>query len=348
MSDRLSTSAHVRENISLQPFNTFRVAAHARYFTELTEASQLSELYENGWFSGAMPVLVLGGGSNVLFLADFPGLVLLNRLEGIQVEEQRDGQVVLSAGAGEDWHSFVRTTIEMGYQGLENLTLIPGTVGAAPVQNIGAYGVEISDRLQYVEAFDLHTGQTVRFSAADCRFSYRDSLFKQEGRGRYLILRVGFLLNLEPELNLSYGAIGETLSQMGIFNPTPADVSLAVESIRRSKLPDPAQVGNCGSFFKNPEVDMAVYEAIAAQYPNGIPHFMLPEGRVKIPAGWLIEQCGWKGKRIGAVGTWPRQALVIVSYAGATGAEIGAFAANIRQSVEERFGICLSEEVNFY
>lgn len=288
---------------------------------------------------------VLGGGSNVLFAGDFPGLVLLNRIGGIRIEEEDGGEVLLSAGGGVNWHELVLWTLNHHIYGLENLSLIPGTVGAAPIQNIGAYGVELRDVFHSLQAVELATGEMHTFGPKACEFGYRDSVFKRERKGDFFITRVFLRLSRKPRLNLTYGAIGKTLAGMGVSDPSPKDVSRAVVHIRQSKLPDPAQIGNAGSFFKNPEVPVEVFDRLREQFPD-IVSYPLPGGRVKVPAGWLIERAGWKGRRIGNTGCYDHQALVIVNYGGATGAEIWAHARRVADSVEETFGLRLHPEVN--
>jgi UDP-N-acetylmuramate dehydrogenase len=282
-----------------------------------------------------------------LFTADFPGLVVRNVLRGIDIVQETDDLVHLKVGAGENWHALVLWAVERGYGGIENLSLIPGTVGAAPIQNIGAYGVEIKDVLVSVEALDLHNDARIcHFTNAECQFGYRDSLFKRTGKGRYCITSVTLALSKEPHvLHLGYGDVQKNIEAQGIVQPTIADVSRTVIQIRQSKLPDPAVLGNCGSFFKNPEVDRRVLDRIREAHPAA-PGYDLPQGRVKIPAGWLIEQCGWKGRRVGATGCYEKQALVLVNYGGATGEAVKALAHTIIESVDERFGVRLEPEVN--
>lgn len=332
----------IAENVSLRAFNTFGIDARARQFLELSEAAELPALHK----AGLRPALVLGGGSNVLLTRDVDGLVLKNNIHGIQVLREFENKVWVKAGGGENWHSFVQWAVAQGFGGVENLSLIPGTVGAAPIQNIGAYGVELKDVFVRLEAFDWESGRFVQFSKPACRFGYRDSVFKHEGKGRYLITAVVFSLQKKQHrLNTSYGDIQKTLAAMQVNQPDIATVSEAVIRIRSSKLPDPAQIGNCGSFFKNPETDRSVLERIRTTHPHVVA-YDLPDGRVKIPAGWLIEQCGWKGKRVGNTGCYEKQALVLVNYGGATGAEVQQLAADIIASVRQTFGVSLEPEVN--
>lgn len=337
---------HCHEHCSLQPFNTFGIAAQARY---LTEARSVGDL-ENTLFSERFrhtPKLFLGGGSNVLFTRDFDGLVVLVRLQGIETVREDGTHVWLKAGAGVDWHALVLHTIDRNLGGLENLSLIPGTVGAAPMQNIGAYGVETKDTFDNLEALDTASGKIRVFSHADCRFGYRESVFKNELRGRYIITSVTFRLEKNPSVfNLAYGDIQKTLLEMNVGQPTLRTVSEAVIRIRRSKLPDPAQIGNAGSFFKNPVIAQPQFEELKARFAS-LPAYSAGPGTVKIPAGWLIEQCGWKGRRVGNTGVHEHQALVLVNHGKASGLEIKALSESIQSSVHDRFNIRLQPEVNF-
>lgn len=332
---------------SLLPYNTFGIDVQAQYFTEVHTVADLRQALKKA----PKPWLILGGGSNIVFAKDVPGTVLKNSLRGITPIGQTTDTAWLKVGAGETWHYFVQHCVAHDLGGLENLSLIPGTVGAAPIQNIGAYGVEVKDSLTEVEALDLEDpeGPLHTFTCEDCRFGYRDSIFKHEAKGRYCITAVTFALSRSGHhrLNTSYGDIRHTLDGMQVHTPTIADISQAVIHIRSSKLPNPAEIGNCGSFFKNPEVEQEVLQRIRSTHPQ-VPHYDLPNGQVKIPAGWLIEQCGWKGKRVGHVGTYPRQALVLVNHGGATGEEVWAFAQAIVESVVGQFGIRLEPEVNVY
>ncbi len=324
-------------------FNTFGIPARAAQYIEANSIPALQEALR----LDVSPKLILGGGSNILFTGDFPGLVVKNALRGISIEQETDDEVLVKVSAGENWHTFVMWAIERGYGGIENLSLIPGSVGAAPIQNIGAYGVEIKDVLVDVEVLDVHNDcRIVHFSNTDCAFGYRDSIFKRADKGRYCITAVTFALTKRRHtLHLGYGDVQKMIEGWGIADPTIADVSRAVIHIRQSKLPDPAVLGNCGSFFKNPELDRSVLDRIRETHPNA-PGYDLPQGRVKVPAGWLIEQCGWKGRRVGNTGCYEKQALVLVNYGGATGAEVKALAYAIIDSVEERFGVRLEPEVN--
>jgi UDP-N-acetylmuramate dehydrogenase len=336
----------VSENISLKSFNTFGIEARARYFVRVQSTGELHDVLANPVY-GSLPKLILGGGSNVLFINDyFDGLVIKIDIKGIAVLEETGQSVLLEVGAGEVWHDLVVHTIEKGYSGLENLSLIPGTVGAAPMQNIGAYGVEIKETFDSLEALHVESGESRRFTNAECRFGYRESVFKHELKGQYIITSVRFRLSKMPVYHTSYGAIQDTLREMGVNELSVKAISEAVCRIRRSKLPDPAQIGNAGSFFKNPEIPKAQYDALKAQHP-GMPGYITSQDFVKVPAGWLIEQCGWKGKIVGATGVHKLQALVLVNYGNAKGQEIKALAEQVQQSVQERFGIRLTPEVNF-
>jgi UDP-N-acetylmuramate dehydrogenase len=289
--------------------------------------------------------LVLGGGSNILFTQDYNGLVLKNSLKGIAVERENADHIWVKAAAGEVWHELVLYCIKHSYAGIENLSLIPGLVGAAPMQNIGAYGVELESVFERLEAIHMKTGETVIFKKEDCHFGYRESVFKNKFKDQFVITAVVLRLNKKPVFNTTYGAITETLEKMGVTELSIKAISDAVIAIRSSKLPDPKVLGNAGSFFKNPEVPPEVYERVQKEYPK-MPHYPAPHGLVKIPAGWLIEQCGWKGKRIGNTGSHKDQALVLVNYGGATGNEVYELAMKIKDSVRDKFGIEINPEVN--
>ncbi len=336
----------MQENVSLKPYNTFGLEARARHFIELHDEGELQQL----WESGALKrddLLILGGGSNILLCNDFNGLVVLNRLKGITVVEETEEEVVLEVASGEIWHDLVMHCVDRGWAGIENLSLIPGTVGAAPMQNIGAYGVEIREVLESVRFLSLEDGKIHTYNNQACRFGYRESVFKHELKGKVFILGIRIRLKKQGyTLNTSYGAIRETLEQWGITEPGLADVSRAVIHIRQSKLPDPAELGNSGSFFKNPEIPSGQYDKLKSQYPD-IPGYPLAGDLVKVPAGWLIEQSGWKGKRVGNTGSHARQALVLVNYGEASGEEIRNLAMQIIADIENRFGIRLNPEVNF-
>ncbi len=333
------------ENYSLRSLNTFGIEARAAFFSVAANMDELMEALEYAHARNKQ-LFVLGGGSNILLLGDTDRFVLKNNLHGIEVLEENREIVRLRVGGGVVWHDLVSYAVEKGWGGVENLSLIPGTVGAAPIQNIGAYGTEIRDVFENLEAINLSTGSMRVFSHADCRFGYRDSIFKREEKGRWIIISVTFRLTKTAQVNTSYGDIREVLRTMGAEHPGIADVSRAVIQIRRSKLPDPAEIGNAGSFFKNPEVPQEVFLGLKERYPT-IPGYHTGSGEVKIPAGWLIESNGWKGYREGNVGVHDRQALVIVNHGGATGDEVRGLASRIIESVEEKYGIRLHPEVNY-
>lgn len=338
------TMMQITSERSLLPFNTFGIDVDAARFVSVETIDEL----QTALHSGIRPVMILGGGSNVVFTKKVEGLVIHNKIRGIEAVRTSGNTVWLKIGGGELWHDVVLHAVRHGLGGIENLSLIPGTMGAAPVQNIGAYGVELKDVFVSLEAVELDTGALLHFDAAQCRFGYRDSFFKREGKGRFCITAVTLALtSADHRINTSYGDIRRTLEQSGIASPDIADVSRAVVQIRSSKLPDPARIGNCGSFFKNPEADRGVLERIRATHP-AVVFYDLPDGRVKIPAGWLIEQCGWKGKRVGNTGCYEKQALVLVNYGGATGEEVKNLADAIIDSVRERFGVSLEPEVNIF
>lgn len=335
----------IQENVSLKPYNTFGVEASARYFSEVNSAEELLESLQ---FSNTqtLPILFLGGGSNILLTKDFDGLVIRLNLKGITEKIIDDNQVLVTAKAGENWHQFVMYCLDKNYGGLENLSLIPGNVGTSPMQNIGAYGTEIKDVFESCKVLNLETLELETLNSGQCQFGYRDSIFKQEGKGKYVILEVTFRLNRKDhKIDVEYGAIQSELAKMGISNPTIQDVSKAVINIRQSKLPDPKVIGNAGSFFKNPTISASQFENLKQNFEN-IPGY--PNGDfVKVPAGWLIEQAGWKGKQIGNVASNQLQALVIINATGnATGQEIFDFSTMIIDSVKEKFGIELEREVN--
>lgn len=330
----------------LQAHNTFGVAVRARYYAAFRRLQDLDALRAQApW--GELPTLVLGGGSNLLFTRDYEGLVLQPQLMGKSVLGRDAETVRVRFMAGENWHECVLWAIDQGAYGLENLSLIPGHVGAAPIQNIGAYGVEVSDYLASVEAIRLSDGTLHTFDRTDCQLAYRDSIFKSALHGQYCITSVTFDLRAQDTPSVSYGAIQEALHRMG-HSPkgyTAHAVSQAVIDIRRSKLPDPAELGNSGSFFKNPIIPQTQLDDLRTTHPD-IVHYPAGDGLAKVPAGWLIEHCGWKGKRIGTVGTYPHQALVIVNHGGASGAEIFDFSERIIEAVRAAYGITLEREVN--
>ncbi|MGD1319965.1 UDP-N-acetylmuramate dehydrogenase [Chryseobacterium sp. 2R14A] len=335
----------MQENFSLKPFNTFGVEAKAKYFIEINSVDELIETLKKSK-AQTLPLLFLGGGSNILLTKDFDGLAIKLNLKGISEKILHEKEVLITAKAGENWHEFVMFCLNKNYGGLENLSLIPGNVGTSPMQNIGAYGTEIKDIFVDCKVLNLETLEVETFDLEKCRFGYRDSIFKQEGKGKYVILEVGFKLTTQNHsIKTEYGAIKSELENLGIANPTIQDISKAVINIRQSKLPDPKEIGNAGSFFKNPTIPLVQFENLKEQFPNiqGYPNGSF----VKVPAGWLIEQCGWKGKQIGNVASHQLQSLVIINATGnATGKEIFDFSTLIIDSVKEKFGIELEREVN--
>ncbi|MDY0932532.1 UDP-N-acetylmuramate dehydrogenase [Chryseobacterium sp. CFBP8996] len=335
----------MQENFSLKPFNTFGVEAKAKYFVEVNTVEELIETLKHS-HTQTLPLLFLGGGSNILFTKDFDGLAIQLNLKGISEEFLNENEVLVTSKAGENWHEFVMFCLNKNYGGLENLSLIPGNVGTSPMQNIGAYGTEIKDHFVSCKVLNLQTLEVETFDLAKCRFGYRDSIFKQEGKNKYVILEVSFKLTTQNHaIKTEYGAIQSELENLGIINPTIQDVSKAVINIRQSKLPDPKKIGNAGSFFKNPTIPLAQFEDLKLKFDNiqGYPNGNF----VKVPAGWLIEQCGWKGKQIGNVASHQLQSLVIINATGnATGKEIFDFSTLIIDSVKEKFGIELEREVN--
>nr|WP_307221122.1 UDP-N-acetylmuramate dehydrogenase [Chryseobacterium lathyri] len=336
---------NMQENFSLKPYNTFGVDAKSKYFTEVQTLEQLRDAVKYSK-NHHLQILFLGGGSNILMTKDFDGLAIKLSLKGISEKDLNEDEVLVTAKAGENWHEFVMYSLEKNYGGLENLSLIPGNVGTSPMQNIGAYGTEIKDVFVSCTVLDLENLELKTFNIEECRFGYRDSVFKQEGKGRYVILEVSFKLTKKNHhIKTEYGAIKAELENLGITHPTIQDVSKAVINIRQSKLPDPKETGNAGSFFKNPTIPLTQFEDLKLKFEN-IPGY--PNGDVvKVPAGWLIEQCGWKGKQIGNAASHKLQALVIVNATGnATGKEIFDFSTEIIHSVKEKFGIELEREVN--
>ncbi|WAH60420.1 UDP-N-acetylmuramate dehydrogenase [Pseudomonas silvicola] len=338
-------SLHIREQVSLKPFNTFGIDVQARWFVEVESDEQVRQAL--AWaHEHQVALLPIGGGSNLLLTGDLDALVMRMASHGVQVLSDDGLQVVVEAQAGEPWHPFVQQTLAMGLAGLENLSLIPGTVGAAPMQNIGAYGVEIKDVFAGLTALDRQSGELCDFNLAQCGFGYRDSLFKREP-GRWLILRVRFRLARAVQLHLDYGPVRQRLAEQGISEPTPSDVSAAICSIRREKLPDPAELGNAGSFFKNPVVPAALAEQIKADHADLVA-YPQADGQVKLAAGWLIERAGWKGFREGDAGVHRLQSLVLVNYGSATGQQLQDLATRIQADIFARFGVQLEMEPNLY
>ena len=332
----------ILKNYSLKAYNTFGLDTKAANLLKVQSIINLKQ----GLGLSFDSIFILGGGSNMLLTQDIGGLVIKNEIKGIEIIKETAENVIISIGGGENWHQLVLWTIENNYGGIENLSLIPGTAGAAPIQNIGAYGVELKDVFVKLEAINLETHRKKTFNKKACQFGYRDSIFKKTLKEQYFITRIFLQLTKKKhQLNMNYGAIKTQLVEKGIEQPTIKDVSDAVIAIRSSKLPDPAKLGNSGSFFKNPEISRTQFEALQISFPN-IVFYDLPNGKIKIPAGWLIEQDGWKGKKIGNTGAHAKQALVLVNYGNATGTEVKQLAFNIIESVKRKFGIELTPEVN--
>lgn len=331
------------ENFPLKAYNTFGIECNARWFAEYTSAKDLREITRTDVYASSSSLLI-GRGSNLLFLNDFPGLVLHSAICPIRVIERDASSVVLEVGSGTVWDDLVKYTVANGWWGLENLSLIPGETGAAAVQNIGAYGVELCDLLESVTALNLHTGQEVVLSVDDCGFGYRSSVFKTSARNVFAILFVRMRLSRFPSPCFSYPHLEQEVLRRG--KPTLENIRNTIIAIRTAKLPDPTLMGNAGSFFMNPVIQASQWELLGLQFPE-MPHYKLSAGEVKIPAAWLIEQCGWKGKSLGNAGVYEHQPLVLVNRGNATGQEIALLAAEIQQSVKERFGISLVPEVNF-
>lgn len=336
----------MKTNFNLQPYNSFGFDAVAKYYIEIHEIQELEELICSELFKKEKH-LILSGGNNVLFQEEyFDGIVIHINTKSIEILHEAENEVVVRAQAGEDWPEFVKNMVAKGFHGVENLAHIPGKVGAAPVQNIGAYGMELKDSFLQCEAFELTTGNKRVFTKEECRFGYRNSIFKNELKGQYVITSVDFLLRKNAPLHLDYGNIKAYLTEHSIEAPTLQQLHDAICAIRDAKLPDVKQIGNAGSFFKNPVISAKQFEALQKAYPN-IPHYPDIDGMVKVPAGWLIEQAGWKGWRNEHVGVYEKQALVLVHYGGGTGQDITELACKIQDSVEAKFGIRISPEVNF-
>ena len=333
----------IHTDYSLSKLNTFGINVNASFFIEIESETDLKELFQSDIFKQNKK-LFLGGGSNILFADNFDGIVVLNKLKGVEILKEDTDNVEIRALGGENWNDFVIFTVNHGYWGIENLSLIPGTVGAAPMQNIGAYGVELKDTLLNVEAFEIETGLKKVFSKEECELGYRESIFKGKLKGKYFISAVTLKLNKIGKKNIDYKVLKEYLEQNKIEIHNPKNISEAVASIRRSKLPDPKIIGNAGSFFKNVFVEKNKMKELMIIFPE-IPHFEEDEA-IKVPAGWLIEKCGWKGWREGNVGVHEKQALVLVNHGGATGKEILALADKIIASVKEKFNLKLEKEVN--
>lgn len=336
---------NLQQNVSLKLYNTFGMDVVAEFFTTLTHTSQIEELATDT--SLPKNKSILGGGSNILLTKNVSGLLIKNELKGIKLVEENDSNVWLQVSAGEVWHDLVIYTINKGWGGLENLSLIPGCVGASPMQNIGAYGVEVKDTIEEVVAWHWEEGKFVELKNDDCEFGYRDSIFKKELKDKTLITSVTFKLNKHHKLNTSYGAIQQQLGVMGVSEPSIKSVSDAVIAIRSSKLPDPKKIGNSGSFFKNPTIPIEQFEKLQTHYPN-ISSYKVNDTEMKLAAGWLIEHCGWKGYRKGDAGVHEKQALVLVNYGNAKGKDIYNLSSEIVESVKEKFGIELEREVQIW
>lgn len=336
----------IRSDVSLKTLNTFGISASAKFFSEASNEDQVRAIIQTNEFSSNNN-LILGGGSNLLFTENFNGIVLKNNISGIEVIRETDEAVYVKAGGGVVWHDFVLYCIKKGWNGLENLSLIPGSLGASPMQNIGAYGVEIKDIFEELEAIHLKTGEINYFNNSDCKFNYRESVFKTSLKGEYLISRVTFKLSKKMNFNTSYGIINQQLEAMNITDLTAKSISDAVVAIRQSKLPDPKKIGNSGSFFKNPIVSNGQFEKLKLNFPTVVGY---PSGdkSTKLAAGWLIDQAGWKGKKFNNYGVHKNQALVLVNYGGATGKEIYNLSEEIMQSIKEKFNVALEREVNIY
>lgn len=334
----------IEENISLKPFNTFGLDVNARFFIRITNKEEVRKIYSEKIVSGERK-LIIGGGSNILLLADFDGIVIKNEIKGIEITREDNDFVWVSAGAGENWHEFVLYCIDKNWAGIENLSLIPGCVGAAPMQNIGAYGVEVKDVIDSVYTLQLDSLEECIFSNQECKFGYRESIFKNEEKGKYFITRVIFKLSKKPDFKIKYGAIEEELKKEPEIPISIRKISNAVIRIRESKLPNPKEIGNAGSFFKNPEISKSLAEKLKEQYPNLV-YYPVNDNIVKVAAGWLIENAGWKGYKKGDFGVHKNQALVLVNYGNATGKEIVELSNQIIDSIQKKFGIQLEREVN--
>ncbi len=334
----------ILKNYSLKAHNSFAINVDAKYFARVASMKDLLEV-KDFIVKNNCQFMILGGGSNILFMNDYDGLIISNKLSGIEIIKEDENHVYVKAQAGENWDGFVSWCVENNLAGLENLSLIPGSVGASPIQNIGAYGVEMKDCFVELEAFHWESGETKKWVYKDCEFGYRNSIFKNELKGKVVILSVTFRLDKKPVINMDYGAIKEEIKQMGVEKISIRAIRDAVISIRESKLPDPKEIGNAGSFFKNPVVSEKQFQSLKETYPK-IVSYQLPDGNHKLAAGWLIDQAGWKGRRVGDSGVHEKQALVLVNHGNATGKEIVQLAANIEKSVKERFNVDLEREVN--
>ncbi len=331
-------------NYPLLKLNTFGVDVKAKYFVSINTVNELIELTKTKVFKD-LQLLILGGGSNILFTKDFDGLVILNNIKGKEIIDQTQESIFLKIGAGENWHELVMYTVDNKWGGIENLSLIPGNTGTAPMQNIGAYGVEIKETFVELEALEISSGKIVKFNNSDCEFGYRESVFKNKMKNQYIIVNITLELKKNPVLNINYGDVKAILESQNINNPSIKDVSDAIISIRQSKLPDPKIIGNSGSFFKNPIVSLNQLELIKKKYPNVV-NYKINENEFKIAAGWMIERAGWKGKKFNNYGVHEKQALVLVNYGLANGMEIFNLSEEIILDIKDKFGIKLEREVN--
>jgi UDP-N-acetylmuramate dehydrogenase len=335
---------NIIENYPLLKLNTFGVDVKAKYFASINSINELIEVTKTNVFTD-LELLILGGGSNILFTKDFDGLVILNNIKGKEIIDQNQQSIFLKIGAGENWHELVMYCVDNGWGGVENLSLIPGNTGTAPMQNIGAYGVEIKETFVELEALEISTGKIVKFNNSDCEFGYRESVFKNKMKNQYIILNITLELKKNPVLNINYGDVEAILESQNINNPSIKEVSSAIISIRQSKLPDPKKIGNSGSFFKNPIVSLDQLEFIKKKYPNVV-NYEINENEFKIAAGWMIEKAGWKGKKFKNYGVHEKQALVLVNYGLANGMEIFDLSGKIILDIKDKFGITLEREVN--
>ena len=335
---------NIIENYPLLKLNTFGIDIKAKYFTSINTINELIEVTKTNVFKD-LELLILGGGSNILFTKDFDGLVILNNIKGKEIIDQNQQSIFLKIGAGENWHELVMYCVDNGWGGIENLSLIPGNTGTAPMQNIGAYGVEIKETFVELEALEISSGKIVKFNNSDCEFGYRESVFKNKMKNQYIILNITLELKKNPVLNINYGDVKAILESQNIKNPDIKEVSNAIISIRQSKLPDPKKIGNSGSFFKNPIVSLNLLELIKKKYPNVV-NYEINENEFKIAAGWLIERAGWKGKKFNNYGIHEKQALVLVNYGLANGMEIFELSEKIILDIKDKFGIKLEREVN--
>ena len=335
---------NIIENYPLLKLNTFGLDVKAKYFTSINTINELIELTKTNVFKD-LELLILGGGSNILFTKDFDGLVILNNIKGKEIIDQNQQSIFLKIGAGENWHELVMYCVDKGWGGIENLSLIPGNTGTAPMQNIGAYGVEIKETFVELEALEISSGKIVKFNNSDCEFGYRESVFKNKMKNQYIILNITLELKKNPVLNINYGDVKAILESQNIKNPAIKEVSNAIIRIRQSKLPDPKKIGNSGSFFKNPIVSLNQLELIKKNYPNVV-NYEINENEFKIAAGWLIERAGWKGKKFNNYGVHEKQALVLVNYGLANGMKIFELSEKIILDIKDKFEITLEREVN--